>query len=66
MRGPDPGKRIDGIDHGFELLPEHEFQYLMQLSHRLLVIFRGRIVADIPAGDFDPYRIGRLMTGGSI
>jgi len=26
----------------------------------------GQIVADIPAGEFAPYRIGRLMTGGSI
>jgi general nucleoside transport system ATP-binding protein len=51
---------------GGVLLVSSDLDELMQLSHRLLVIFRGRIVADIPAGEFDPYRIGRLMTGGSI
>lgn len=51
---------------GGVLLVSSDLDELMQLSHRLLVIFRGCIVAEIPAAAFDPYSIGRLMTGGSI
>ncbi len=38
---------------------------LMQLCHRILVLFHGSIVADLPATAFDAYEIGRLMAMGS-
>ena len=46
------------------LLISSDLDELIQLCHRILVMFRGAIVADLPAEAFDPYRIGRLMTGG--
>ena len=38
---------------------------LISLCDRLLVIYRGRIVGDMPAVDADIGEIGRLMGGSS-
>jgi len=47
------------------LLISEELSELIELSDRLLVIFEGRIVADLPATDASPERLGLLMTGAA-
>ena len=46
------------------LLVSSDLDELLQLADRILVMFGGAVVADLPAEVFDPYRIGRLMAGG--
>jgi simple sugar transport system ATP-binding protein len=50
---------------GSVFLVSGDLDELMQVCHRILVVFRGRIVADLPAEAFDAYHIGRLMTGAT-
>jgi simple sugar transport system ATP-binding protein len=50
-------------DGGGVLLISEDLDELRQLCHRIVVMFRGRIVADLPRERFDPYVIGRLMAG---
>jgi len=50
---------------GAVLLVSSDLDELMQVSDRILVLFRGTVVADIPRAGFDAYEIGRLMTGAS-
>lgn len=45
------------------LLVSEELSELIALCDRLLVIFDGRIVADLPARTATPERLGSLMTG---
>ncbi len=47
------------------LLISEELSELIELSDRLLVIFEGRIVADLPAAQATPERLGLLMTGAA-
>jgi general nucleoside transport system ATP-binding protein len=47
------------------LLISEELSELIELSDRLLVIFEGRIVADLPAAEATPDRLGLLMTGAA-
>jgi len=47
------------------LLISEELGELIELADRLLVIFGGRIVADLPAADASPERLGLLMTGAA-
>jgi simple sugar transport system ATP-binding protein len=47
------------------LLISEELSELIELSDRLLVIFEGRIVADLPAAEVSPERLGLLMTGAA-
>lgn len=37
---------------------------LLAYAHRIVVLYHGRIVGDIPAAEADRHAIGRLMTGG--
>ena len=46
------------------LLVSAELDEVMGLSDRILVMYDGHIVADIPAAGADRNRIGRLMAGG--
>jgi simple sugar transport system ATP-binding protein len=48
---------------GGVLLISEDLDELLQVCGRMLVIYRGGIVADLPRAAFDPYRIGALMTG---
>jgi len=48
---------------GGVLLISEDLDELSQLCHRIVVMFRGTIVADLPRERFDPYAIGRLMAG---
>lgn len=45
------------------ILISSELDELLALSHRVLVMFRGRIVGEFSRGSFDVERIGLLMTG---
>jgi len=45
------------------LLISSELEELLTLSHRIVVMFRGRIVGEFKRGSFDIERIGLLMTG---
>ncbi len=48
---------------GGVLLVSEDLDELLQLCDRMLVIYRGTIVADLPRSAFDPYQIGALMAG---
>jgi len=50
---------------GGVLLISEDLDELRQLCHRIVVMFRGTIVADLPRARFDPYAIGRLMAGAT-
>ena len=52
-------------DGAATLLISEELSELIELSDRLLVIFEGRIVADLPAAQATPDRLGLLMTGAA-
>lgn len=45
------------------LLVTEDLDELIRLSDRVLVIYTGRIVGEKSRGEYDPYEIGRLMTG---
>ena len=48
---------------GGVLLVSEDLDELLQLCDRMLVMYRGAIVADLPRAAFDPYHIGALMAG---
>lgn len=48
------------------LLLSSELDELLALSDRIIVMFRGRVVADVGAGQADTARIGEYMTGASV
>lgn len=59
------GKLLDARANGLGiLLVSSELEELMALSDRILVMFRGRFVAEFARGDFDEKRIGYCMTSG--
>lgn len=45
------------------LLVSSELDELLALSHRIIVMFRGRIVGELTRDEFDVNRIGLLMAG---
>ena len=47
------------------LLVSSELDEVLSLSDRIVVIYRGRIVAELDADDADPERIGLLMAGAA-
>src|SRR5207245_9946790 len=47
------------------LLISEELAELIELSDRLLVIFEGRIIADLAAAEVTAERVGLLMTGAA-
>jgi simple sugar transport system ATP-binding protein len=51
-------------DHGSAvLLVSAELDEILSLSDRILVMFHGQIIADIPAAEADRNKIGLLMAG---
>ena len=48
---------------GAVLLLSEDLDELLSTCDRLLVMYAGRIVADLPRAEFDVYRIGALMAG---
>jgi simple sugar transport system ATP-binding protein len=50
---------------GAVLLISEDLDELLGLAHRMLVVYRGRLVADLPRRAFDAYRIGALMAGAA-
>jgi simple sugar transport system ATP-binding protein len=47
------------------LLVSSDLEELMQLSHRIAVMYRGGIAGELSASEFDPARLGLLMAGAS-
>jgi general nucleoside transport system ATP-binding protein len=48
---------------GGVLLISEDLDELLQLCDRIVVMYRGAIMADVPRADFGAYRIGALMAG---
>jgi ABC-type uncharacterized transport system ATPase subunit len=48
---------------GAVLVISEDLDELLQICDRMLVMFRGALVADVDRRDFDPYRIGAVMAG---
>ena len=48
---------------GGVLLISEDLDELRELCHRMVVVYRGAIMADLARADFDGYRIGALMAG---
>jgi simple sugar transport system ATP-binding protein len=48
---------------GGVLLISEDLDELLQLCDRIVVMYRGQIVGDLGRAEFDPYRLGALMTG---
>jgi simple sugar transport system ATP-binding protein len=46
------------------LLISSDLDELLELSHRIIVIFRGRIVASVARADVDIVELGLMMAGG--
>ncbi|MEN6478994.1 MAG: ABC transporter ATP-binding protein [Anaerolineales bacterium] len=56
---------VEKRDHGAGvLLVSSELDEIMELADRILVMFRGAIMADLPAGSTTREQIGLLMAGG--
>ncbi|MER3460774.1 MAG: hypothetical protein C4303_06545 [candidate division GAL15 bacterium] len=49
---------------GAVLLISEDLDELLKLSDRIVVLYRGRVVAEFSRDGFDRYAIGRAMTGG--
>jgi len=45
------------------LLISSDLEELLALSHRMLIMYRGRVVGELARGEFDVSRIGLLMAG---
>jgi simple sugar transport system ATP-binding protein len=45
------------------LVISEDLDEIMALSHRISIIYSGRLVAAFDRGEADPYQLGRLMTG---
>jgi general nucleoside transport system ATP-binding protein len=57
---------LDARDRGTGiLLVSQDLGELSRLADRILVLRDARIVADVPPGEADAYRIGALMTGAA-
>lgn len=55
---------LDFVQHGGAvLLISEDLDELLKVTHRILVISHGRIVAEFPRGAFDAYAIGAAMVG---
>jgi simple sugar transport system ATP-binding protein len=48
---------------GGVLLISEDLDELLQLCDRIVVMYRGAVMADVPRAAFDGYRIGALMAG---
>jgi general nucleoside transport system ATP-binding protein len=48
---------------GGVLLISEDLDELLQLCNRIVVMYRGTTMAEVPRPDFDGYRIGALMAG---
>ena len=54
---------VDFARTGGVLLISEDLDELLQLCDRIVVMYRGAIMADLERGEFDGYRIGALMAG---
>jgi simple sugar transport system ATP-binding protein len=51
---------------GGVLLISEDLDELIQLTDRIVVVYRGEIMADLPRAEFDVYRLGALMAGARV
>ncbi|MFN3286197.1 MAG: ABC transporter ATP-binding protein [bacterium] len=51
---------------GAVLLISEDLDELLKLADRIVVLYRGRVVAEFAREQFDRYAIGRAMTGGVL
>ncbi len=51
---------------GAVLLLSEDLDELMQLSSRIVVMYRGCLVGELERSAFDAYRLGALMTGATV
>jgi len=51
---------------GGVLLISEDLDELQKLSDRIVVLYRGRVVAEFTRAQFDPYAIGRAMAGVEV
>lgn len=51
---------------GGVLLVSEDLDELRALSDRIAVIFRGRLVGELPVGEATSERLGTMMTGGAV
>lgn len=60
------GKLLAAREKGLGvLLISSELDELLQLSDRILVLYRGRVAAEFQRGEFDERKIGYVMAGGN-
>ena len=58
------GQLLRARDRGAGVvLISQDMEEVLRLSDRVLVMVRGRVIADVPRSEADEARIGRLMTG---
>ncbi len=58
-------KLVEARDRGAGvLLISQDLDELLKLSDRIVVMYRGRIAHELPVGEADLDRLGRMMTGG--
>jgi ABC-type uncharacterized transport system ATPase subunit len=48
------------------LLISSELEEILDLSHRIVVLFQGRIIGEMSRADVDLERLGRLMGGQQV
>jgi simple sugar transport system ATP-binding protein len=48
------------------LLVSSELDELLAVAHRVLVIYRGRIIGEVPGGSEQQEAVGRLMSGQKL
>ena len=48
------------------LLVSSELDELLAVAHRVLVIYRGRIIGEVPGGSEQQEAVGRLMSGQTL
>jgi len=60
------GQLVENAERGCAVLViSSDLEELMEMSHRVAVMFRGRIVGELASGEYDPQRFGLLMSNFS-
>ena len=58
------GQLVENAERGCAVVViSSDLEELMEMSHRVVVMFRGRIVGELASGQYDPQRFGLMMAG---
>jgi simple sugar transport system ATP-binding protein len=61
------GRLRDAAEAGIGiLLISSELEEILDLSHRIIVLFQGRVIGEMDRGQVDLPRLGRLMGGQQV